>query len=98
MYRVLLRNVLTGKKQWFDHCFTPKKMERGALIFWKGPDDEMRTKYKIISWKWEGKQPPFISGLAKHQLVQKEVDRILRSFNNNELHSILNDLDNGVFK
>ena len=54
MYRVLLRNIVTGKKGWFDKCYLNGKLERNKIVFWQGPDDNSKQKYKIISWQWQG--------------------------------------------
>ena len=54
MYKVLLRNVVTGQKAWYDKCYLNGKMKRNKIILWQGPEDEIKERYKILAWQWEG--------------------------------------------
>ena len=56
MYRFLLRNVVTGEKKWWDNCYFNGKLnyDKKQTILWQSPEDEVKTKYKILAWKWQG--------------------------------------------
>ena len=54
MYKILLRNVVTGKKDWWSHCYLNGKLERNKVILWQSPEDKDIQRYKIVAWQWEG--------------------------------------------
>ena len=51
---MLLRNIVTGQKKWYDSCYINAPIKRNEIVFWKSPDDKETTKYKILAWKWQG--------------------------------------------
>ena len=54
MYCMLLRDVVTGQKAWYNDCYLNGKVEKNKIILWQGPNDEHRKKYKIVAFKWQG--------------------------------------------
>lgn len=92
-YKVLLRNTLTGNKTWFDQCYTPRKPKIDNIVLWKSPEDDIKVKYRIMAFRWEGRKDNFIPGLIQHKRANKKANEFLRCFNNKELHSILNEID-----
>lgn len=54
MYKVLLRDVTTGEKHWYDGCYLNGKMKKNLIIFWKPPDGDRKVKMKVIAWQWQG--------------------------------------------
>ena len=81
MYRVLLRNYVTGRMLWVHNCGSANKMEENAIVFWKGPDDEIKCKYKVVKFKKQ-KTKDYIEGLAKHRRILNLVDYTLEFFAN----------------
>ena len=69
MYKILLRNVITGEMHWYDNCYLNDKLERGKVIRWKSPKDEHPVKYKIVSWNWQGYD-------SKKTAKDKEIERL----------------------
>lgn len=48
MYRILLRDIITGEKHWYTDCYYNGKLVRNKVIFWKG------VKMKVLAWSWQG--------------------------------------------
>ena len=48
MYKILLRNVMTGEKHWYDDCYLNAKIEKDKIVYWN------KIKHKILAWKWQG--------------------------------------------
>ena len=44
MYRMLLRNVVTGEKHWYDDCYYNGKIKKNTIILWEGPNDGKRER------------------------------------------------------
>lgn len=51
---MLLRNVVTGQKFWYDSCYYNGKMEKNEIILWQSPVDDKKERYKLVAWKWQG--------------------------------------------
>lgn len=69
MYRVLLRDVLTGEKTWHEDCYINGVMTKNKVIF-LGDD---KVKNKIVAWKWMGHEPtPKSTKYNKYCLIADE--------------------------
>lgn len=53
MYRVLLREVKSGKKSWHEGCYFNGKLEKNQIVF-VGEDN---VRHRVIAWKWMGHEP-----------------------------------------
>ena len=54
MYKMLLRDIVSGKMQWFESCYLNGKVEKNKVILWQSPEDDEIKRYKIVAWKWQG--------------------------------------------
>lgn len=49
--KCLLRNVKSGEKHWYANCYFNGIVKENQIIFWQGPDDETKQKYKILAFQ-----------------------------------------------
>ena len=75
MYKVFLRNVVTGQKKWWDKCCMNAAMEKGKIIYWQSPEDEEITTYKIIAFEWQ--EQPKKDVIWKHAAFDKVATEFL---------------------
>lgn len=66
MYKILLRDVLSGQKKWYNDCYFAGKLKKNQTVLWKAPEESEIKKYKILAWKWQGNTPK--------PPTQKEID------------------------
>ena len=76
MYKVLLRCVVTGDKEWYDNCYLNSKIKKNKVILWQGPGDDKKQRYKIVAWQWQGYDKKVSK---KHRAINDFVDKTLLS-------------------
>ena len=79
MYKVLLRDVVTGEKHWYDKCYLNGTMEKNKIILWS-PNGEAKRRFKILAWKWEGvdkyrKHDKGVNDFAAQALLDLDIPR-----------------------
>lgn len=78
MWEIVLRCITTGKIHRVPNSYTPS-LDKREVVFWQGPDDNQKSPYRVISWKWMGHAAELVKMPSKYNEYTRIADDFLLS-------------------
>lgn len=79
MFKILLRDVVSGQKKWYNNCYYNGELTKNTIILWSPEKTEPKRGFKILAWTWQGIEPT--PNTPKQNLIIDIADDFLALFN-----------------